>query len=60
MKKDYAATKLLQYSSVFQPFRGCGTQNDLKKLGGTQITLKLTSRNPNFSELTNSTLPNLS
>jgi hypothetical protein len=43
------------YSSVFQPFYGCGTQNDQNKLCGTQITLKKTLRNPNFSKVTSST-----
>jgi hypothetical protein len=52
-------SQFIAYTSVFQPFRGCRTQNDLKKLCGTQITLKLIWRNPNFSKLSNSTEPNL-
>jgi hypothetical protein len=43
------------YISVFQPFNGCGTQNNQNNLRGTQITLKKTLRNPNFSKVTNST-----
>jgi hypothetical protein len=42
-------------SSVFQPFYGCGTQNDQNKLCGTRIPLKKTLRNPNFSNVPNLT-----
>jgi hypothetical protein len=45
----------IQSASVFQPFWGCWTQNDLTKLCGTQMALKKTSRNPNFSKKTKST-----
>jgi hypothetical protein len=37
---------------VIQTFWGCGTQNDLKKIRGTQKTIKETLRNPVFLKST--------